>query len=646
MLVRAPNEKEFTTVGKVAERARFGFHTGAIAAVLALILTSCAGTPDAQPAADALAAALTSRDFNEVQLRGATARDATLAIGDITEPMGESTWSVGVQAVEEVPESETERRSVTLEVTWDLEHSDEPWTYTTTAALELVDEVWQVDWSPALLHPDLTEGDRLVLRRQLAQRADVLAGDGSPLVTERPVFRIGIDKTMVELADQAASAEALAELVGVDPERFAERVADSGERAFVDAITLREDDAGDVVERVADITGARALEDTMLLAPTREFARPILGTIGEATAEIIEESEGRVQPGDLVGLSGLQRAYDETLAGTAGVQVDIEPAEGDATTVFEQAPVPGAPVTTTLDVDLQIEAERVLADVESASAIVAIQPTTGHVLAAGSGPGGEGYSTATLGQYAPGSTFKLATALALIRAGHRPDETVECPDTITVDGRRFGNYSDYPSSELGEITLRTAFAQSCNTAFIGLREDVPQADLAAAAAALGLGIEADLGVPAYLGSVPDQAEGTEHAASMIGQGNVLASPLAMAAATASVAAERTVVPMIVDQNRQEQDSTLTTDEARALAELMQATVEDGTGSFLQDLPGEPIGAKTGTAEYGVADTAGTHGWMVAIQGDLAVAVFVEDAESGSASAGPLLEEFLRGASSP
>jgi cell division protein FtsI/penicillin-binding protein 2 len=91
---------------------------------------------------------------------------------------------------------------------------------------------------------------------------------------------------------------------------------------------------------------------------------------------------------------------------------------------------------------------------------------------------------------------------------------------------------------------------------------------------------------------------------------------------------------------------LTTDEARALAELMQATVEDGTGSFLQDVPGEPIGAKTGTAEYGAADTAGTHGWMVAIQGDLAVAVFVEDGESGSAIAGPLLEEFLRAASTP
>jgi cell division protein FtsI/penicillin-binding protein 2 len=275
---------------------------------------------------------------------------------------------------------------------------------------------------------------------------------------------------------------------------------------------------------------------------------------------------------------------------------------------------------------------------------VAIEASTGRVLAAASGPGGEGYSTATLGQYAPGSTFKLASALALLRAGHRPDEAVDCPDTLTVDGRRFGNYSDYPSSALGQITLRTAFAQSCNTVFIGLREDVPQADLAAAAAALGIGVEADLGVPAFLGSVPDQADGTEHAASMIGQGKVLASPLAMAAAAASVAAGQTVVPAIVDQGGEQVAGTLDADEAQELAELMRVTVTDGTGSFLQDVPGESIGAKTGTAEYGGGNPPDTHGWMVAFQGDLAVAVFVEDAESGSATAGPLLAEFLRSAS--
>src|SRR5690606_6037752 len=119
-----------------------------------------------------------------------------------------------------------------------------------------------------------------------------------------------------EPAEQAAAARALAELVDVDADRFADRVAASGERAFVEAITLREEDADDVVDRVDDIPGARALPDSMLLAPTREFARPILGSVGEATAEIIEESDGRVQPGDVVGLAGLQRAFDEQLSGT------------------------------------------------------------------------------------------------------------------------------------------------------------------------------------------------------------------------------------------------------------------------------------------------------------------------------------------
>ena len=562
---------------------------------------------------------------------------------EMTDPIGESAWSVTVQSVEEVPDAEPERRAVTFDVTWELEQVDVPWTYVTSAELELVDEQWQVDWSPALLHPDLAAGDQLVLHRLSAERAEVLDGDGAPLVTERPVYRIGIDKTRVAPDAQSTSAQQLAELVGVDAERFAERVASAGDEAFVEAITFREADAADVLDDVDDIEGARALEDTMLLAPTRTFARPILGTAGEATAEIIEESEGRVQQGDVVGLSGIQLGYDETLAGNAGVRVDIQRPDGDPVTVYEQEPTAGEPVTTTFDVDLQVAAERVLADVAPPSAIVAIEPSTGHVLAAASGPGGEGYSTATLGQYAPGSTFKIATTLALLRAGLGPDDAVQCPATVTADGREFSNYSDYPSSQRGGITLRTAFAQSCNTAFIGQRDDVPQADLAAAAAALGIGVDADAGVPAYAGSVPAEATGTAHAAAMIGQGEVLVSPLAMAAGAASVAAGETVVPVIVAGDQEPPLDSLSADEGEQLAELMRAAVEDGTANALLDVPGEPVGAKTGTAEYGTDVPPATHGWMIAIQGDLAVAVFVEDAESGSVTAGPLLEDFLRAA---
>ena len=73
---------------------------------------------------------------------------------------------------------------------------------------------------------------------------------------------------------------------------------------------------------------------------------------------------------------------------------------------------------------------------------------------------------------------------------------------------------------------------------------------------------------------------------------------------------------------------------------MRAVVTDGSGRVLADLPGAPVLAKTGTAEYGQKAPLRTHAWMVAIHGNLAVAVFVEDGQSGSGTAGPILRQFL------
>jgi cell division protein FtsI/penicillin-binding protein 2 len=208
-----------------------------------------------------------------------------------------------------------------------------------------------------------------------------------------------------------------------------------------------------------------------------------------------------------------------------------------------------------------------------------------------------------------------------------------------VDGKRFENYDDYPTAELGTITLREAVAHSCNTAFLGQRERIGPDALADAAESLGFGVDFDVGFPAYFGQVPEPASDTEAAADLIGQGKVLASPLVMAAVTASVAAGRTVVPhLLVDQAIEPDPATpLTREEAVALRTLMRAVVTEGSGRLLAGVPGE-VGAKTGTAEYG-ADGR-THAWMVAFRGDLAVAVFVETGQSGSATAGPLLQQLL------
>ena len=74
---------------------------------------------------------------------------------------------------------------------------------------------------------------------------------------------------------------------------------------------------------------------------------------------------------------------------------------------------------------------------------------------------------------------------------------------------------------------------------------------------------------------------------------------------------------------------------------MRGVVEQGSGTFLADVPGEPVLAKSGTAEFGDANALKQHVWMIGIQGDLAVAVFVNEGEGGATTAGPLLEAFLR-----
>ena len=117
----------------------------------------------------------------------------------------------------------------------------------------------------------------------------------------------------------------------------------------------------------------------------------------------------------------------------------------------------------------------------------------------------------------------------------------------------------------------------------------------------------------------------------------------MAAVAASVVAGRTVVPHLVEGFAPEADPDVPLEaaEARALRSLMRAVVEGGSGAVLSGLG--DVGAKTGTAEYGDPGPGGalpTHAWMIATRDDLALAVFVETGESGSQTAGPLLEAFL------
>ena len=526
---------------------------------------------------------------------------------------------------------------------WVIHEGKDAWEYTTPLALVRDGDTWRARYELALVAPGLTEGAVLRAVRLLPVRGSVLGEGGEPIATNTAAWRLGIDKTVTDVATAVASARKLAALLGQDPDALAARVEKAGPRAFIEARLLRRNDPADqqLVDASQHWIGVRAIPTTFPLGRTSSFLRPILGVVGDATAEQVENSGGTIRPGDLVGRGGLQEARNHVLGGTSGFVVSAVEPSGDARELFRVDALDGSDVSTTINVDLQQEAEALLAPITSASALVVVRPSDGAVVAAASGPGGQGLSTATVGQYAPGSTMKVVTTLAMVRAGATADTPVTCSDGYTVDGYRFDNWAGYPASSLGQVPLREAFAWSCNSAFLAQADALGIEALADAAASLGLTAEPGLVVGGFLGRVPTDGTPAERAGAMIGQGRVLASPLGMATVAASVAVGRTVAPVLVVEPGRPAvtpPTPLTQAEASVLRDLMRGVVTAGTARALAPL-GADVGAKTGTASWGPAPVK-YHGWVVVTRGDLAVAAFVEDA-TGSGEAVALASALLR-----
>lgn len=643
--------------------------TAATALLLVVLMAGCTGgtqqrqrpAEPVDPQVAALVAGLAEGDLSQVPASSNELAEADLA--DILKGM--DGYLPTVTADE--PGYDGGLATVVLHYTWPFPSGD--WTYDATATFRADDDRWVLQWEPSLVHPELTSQSRLVHTRTQATRGKIVGKSNTVLMKQMPVLRLGIDKTKVSGRDAVDSATRLAKLLDINAKAFVQRVRDAGDQAFVEALVVRGSRA-DVSPRFGDIDGAVILDAERVLATRPGVATNILGTAGEATAEIVENSDGRVQPGDTVGLSGLQQRYDEQLAGKPGATVtlvprppvviatDPEPSQGasgqaepsdpgqspaatpsgERKVLVELDPVAGKNVKTTLDIKLQARAEKLVASSKSPAAMAVVDPRTGAVRVLAVSRSARGQQLANTGRYAPGSTFKIVTALALLRSGLKPTSTVNCPATTTVDGRVIKNYTDFPADRIGRMSLTEAIALSCNTAFVNERDRLSGKALREAAASLGMGVDHDAGFPVFYGDVPKPENVVGLAEASFGQGTVQASPLAMAGVAASVSAGRTTVPYLIDDNRPKQKGkALTRSEAKDLRTMMRAVVTAGSGRTLSGLA---TGAKTGTAEYGNAKPPKTHAWMIAYNSDLAVAMMVTDGTSGSGTAGPYIHDLL------
>ncbi|MGQ0623403.1 MAG: penicillin-binding transpeptidase domain-containing protein [Sporichthyaceae bacterium] len=641
----------------------------------ALLATGCSSLPDGLPGGGGPSAADQARvvgeaflaDWSAGELAAAGARttDSTAATGALTAMS--DTLRPELRTLTARDSSGCEGQApctLNFDVALELDALGS-WAYASSLTLVQVvpapdaEAVWKVSWAPQILHPRLGAGQAFSRTRELPERAPILDRNGEALVTQQPVYRVGVVAGQVP----EGAIEQLAELLDVNVDGLLIRTNKAEENQFVEAVVLRQSDYDEVKGEVADITGALVRADTLTLAPTRQYARGVLGAVGNATAESLAKAGPTASEADSLGLFGLQGEYQQQLAGVPGGRVEIVDASTRASveTLIEFTQVPGTALRLSLDRDIQDAAERSVALTEENSSLVAIDTQTGDILAVANGPADKaGEDRALNGQYSPGSTFKIVSTLALLRSGITVDEQINCPRSVNVEGKQFENYDGLGS--LGRVPFRTAFTQSCNTVFTRKADDLDPNALAEAGDSFGIGLDYDLPLAGFSGDIPTCTSEVDCAAAGIGQGRVLMSPLSLASIAATVASGTPRLPrLILDESVDAAGpapapspfATATPSaiagsdevvlpplaEAAILRELMIATVQSGTARIL-DLPGRTVGAKTGTAEYGSESEPGKHAWMVGFSGDVAFAVIVERGDTGARTAGPLARAFL------
>lgn len=599
---------------------------------------------DGSSEAASLLAALRAGDLEGAPLDVSERYPATerfaATVGSLREALGEPTIELTRQ------EDGENERSLHLAWTWDLGRGNDPWTYTTVATLARGEDGWAATLPIDALVPGAKEGDRLAVRTDRPNMGRILDSSGQQVYGPTPVIDVGIDKRALEDGDIGDSATDLARVLGIDPEAFRARVESSGPKAFVTALRIREENAGDYdLDAANDVPGCLQQDADAPLAVEKGFAPGVLGELREATAEDVEGSDGQLAAGDLVGSGGVCAASGAALLGASGLTITRTAARGSSSEALHRIPtVDGEDVAITLDSDLQRTATSILAGTEAPSSICVVRPSDGGLLAAALGPTGQEYPVGLVGQYAPGSTFKTVAALSMLRLGDTPDTVVECPATATIEGRSFKNADRMDPSLFGPMPLKDAIAHSCNTAMLLQHDRVSQELLADSATSLGIGLEAGAGLDCFMGAVDPADAGTEHVAAMMGQGRVLTSPLAMAVVMASVLAGRTVTPQILTDPTEPADepgSPLTRAEAESLRGMLRGVVTyGGLRSAFGDFPGEPVHAKTGTAQWVDGGGIRLHSWVIVGQGDLAFSVFVETGDYGSRTAAPLARRFL------
>jgi cell division protein FtsI/penicillin-binding protein 2 len=522
--------------------------------------------------------------------------------------------------------------------TVDLAQSGQQWTYTGSFLVTSSGGQWTIHWAPSVINPSLAAGDRLAVVTSFPQRAQITDMDGHPLVAESDDYQIGVYPD--RLANEAVTAAKFSAATGLDQQQVLGQIQAAPPSSFLSLLTLeagaQQGSFGAEWPKLAKVPGLGYMRQTQRLFDSDE--PETVGEVGTENSPVLRAEGAAYQPGMTVGQTGLEQAYQDDLVGAPTTSIVAVNSRGaTVATLWDSPGHPGTTLQTTLNSADQKAAATALAGQPGSGEIVAVDAGSGDIRVLASRQTGssrlpDGGSTLT-GQVAPGMSFSIVSAAALLRAGVAVNQPLPCQPTATVGGVTFSYQASGPST----ATFASDFASGCGTAFATLSRTLTSVQLTAAERAFGIGSSWHLGVPAFSGSASATSGAAEMAAQTIGQSGVLMSPLGMAMVAAEVDSGVGLSPKLIAGNSAAAtQAPMSADSLSELRQLMRLAVKSGA-AHPANLPGAQVYGQAGVVK------TGTHAylsWFVGYRGDLAVAA-IETGTTASQAAASLAGAFLK-----
>ncbi len=525
----------------------------------------------------------------------------------------------------------------------------------------------------------------------LAPRGKILDREGRIIVDNYPSFSALLLRDSTR--DLNGDADLIAQGLHLDPNEVRARIRRFASMPQYQPIFLKEDITPDELQFIEAHRNELPELDTIMahrrLYPRNGFMAHLIGYVGEVTEDMLNQPQFELySPGDVVGISGVERQYNTLLMGKNGSRQALVDSHGrEVGRLGETEAVPGKQLKLTVDIDLQIAAEEALAGKNGA--IVAMDPHTGEILAMVSGPTFDPndfavrvsrdewnklvndpdkplLNKAIQAQLAPGSTFKIIMSVAGWQEHIAQDLHVNCTGGAEFYGRRFGCWV---KAGHGPVTLEKAIYQSCDVFFYTLANKLGIDRIAKYATDFGLGQRTGIDLPNEVSGVMPSEEwkirnfkqkwfAGETISVGIGQGAIAITPVQLLRAVSAISmGGRMVVPHVINPT----DMPAGYVETQHYTEVKSVPLDPNGWNFITDamsrvllpegtapsahVPGIDIAGKTGSAQivslttrakFKNSDALAQNGWFVGFtprrNPDIVVCVLFQGGEHGRLAA--------------